>query len=111
MARSANSATSRPRRPAGRYPCDVPRGRRGDGVDGLRAYLDAQRQREFVDNLCRKLLAYALGRSLLPSDDDTSNRCARGWRPTAIASAAWSRSIVTSPQFLNRRVDSELAEK
>ena len=35
------------------------------------AYLRASRQGEFVENLCRKLLAYALGRSLLPSDDST----------------------------------------
>src|SRR5262249_25753495 len=48
-----------------------PRGRAGTGVDGLRAYLREHRQDEFVENLCRKLLAYALGRSLLPSDDDT----------------------------------------
>src|SRR6185312_3900324 len=48
-----------------------PGGGEGIGVDGLRAYLGAHRRGEFVENLCRKLLAYALGRSLLPSDDDT----------------------------------------
>ena len=36
----------------------------------MRAYLRERRQDEFVDNLCRKFLAYALGRTLLPSDDD-----------------------------------------
>ena len=48
-----------------------PGGGEGAGVDGLRAYLESQRRDEFVENLCRKLLAYALGRSLIPSDDET----------------------------------------
>ena len=62
----------RPRRPARRHPRDVPRRRRGDR---RRRAARLPRRRtggdEFVDNLCRKLLAYALGRSLLPSDDET----------------------------------------
>ena len=51
-----------------------------------------ERQDDFVDNLCRKLLAYALGRSLLPSDEPLARRDAQasGGR-AAIASAAWSR--------------------
>src|SRR5439155_12011970 len=47
-----------------------PGGSEGAGPDGLRTYLRQYRQDEFVDNLCRKLLAYALGRTLLPGDDD-----------------------------------------
>ena len=65
------------------------------------------RREEFVENLCRKLLAYALGRSLLPSDDDTissmrSRLAADGYRFGSMV-----ESIVTSPQFLNKRVDGE----
>src|SRR5262249_4785629 len=48
-----------------------PQGGEGAGVEGLRDYLRASRQGDFVENLCRKLLAYALGRSLLPSDGAT----------------------------------------
>ena len=47
-----------------------PGGGEGTGIDGLLTYLKARRQDEFVDNLCRKLLAYALGRTLLASDDE-----------------------------------------
>ena len=49
-----------------------PGGGEGDGHRGA-AWLTSTSSRgeEFVDNLCRKLLAYGLGRSLLPSDDDT----------------------------------------
>src|SRR5205823_7548549 len=37
------------------------------GLAGLRDYLRDRRQDDFVDNLCKKLLVYALGRSLLLS--------------------------------------------
>ena len=37
----------------------------------MRTYLGTVRRDDFVDNLCRKLLAYGLGRSLIPSDDAT----------------------------------------
>ena len=60
---------------------------------GLRAYIREQRQDDFVDNLWRKLLAYALGRSLHAvgrADDRRDAREAR--RATAIASTAWSRA-------------------
>ena len=87
-----------------------PGGGEAEGVDGLRAYLDGRRGDEFVDNLCRKLLAYALGRSLQPSDDETIE----GMR-TRLAGGGnrfgnLVESIVTSPQFLNRRVESDTAE-
>ena len=48
-----------------------PGGFEGAGVAGLRAYLESERREEFAENLCRKLLAYALGRTLIPSDDAT----------------------------------------
>ena len=38
-----------------------PGGSEGAGFDGLRKYIREQRQDDFVDNLCGKLLAYALG--------------------------------------------------
>src|SRR5262249_30976374 len=46
-----------------------PGGIEGNGVDGLRAYLAEHRQTDFVNNLCRKLLSYALGRRLIVSDE------------------------------------------
>lgn len=44
-------------------------GGEGEGVAGLAAYIRKHRQQDFVENLCRKLLAFALNRSLLPSDE------------------------------------------
>jgi hypothetical protein len=75
-----------------------PDGRERDGLDGLRAYLREKRQDDFVDNFARKLLAYALGRGLLPSDRGTIDEMkARGRFGDVV------EVVVTSPQFRNRR--------
>ena len=93
----------------GGHPVDtratLPGGFDGEGVDGLRAYLNGRRRPEFIDNLCGKLLAYGLGRGLKPSDDATleamhARLSADGHRFGGLVEA-----IVTSPQFLNKRVD------
>jgi len=89
---------------------NFPGGGEGTGLEGLRDYLNEYRQEEFLDNLCRKLLAYGLGRTLLLSDDVTIDNmraqlAADGYRFNRLVQA-----IVTSPQFLTRRVPSgELA--
>ena len=80
-----------------------PDGSTRSGLDGLRQYLDEKRREEFVDNLCRKLFAYALGRSLSLADRVTIDRmktrlAADGYRFERLV-----ESIVTSPQFLNKR--------
>ena len=80
-----------------------PRGGEGAGVEGLRTYLRASRQGEFVENLCRKLLAYALGRSLLPSDDDTIEDMRERLAADGHRFGRLVESIVTSPQFRNKR--------
>jgi mono/diheme cytochrome c family protein len=80
-----------------------PDGSQGTGLAGLRRYLSDKRQDEFVDNLCRKLLAYALGRTLLLSDKETlenirSRLAADDYRFEILVEA-----IVSSKQFLNKR--------
>ena len=81
-----------------------PGGSEGTGVEGVRAYIREHRQHQFLDGFGRKLLAYALNRSVLFSDDPLLERMqtrlsARGYRFSALVEA-----IVTSPQFLRRRV-------
>ena len=88
-----------------------PGGRQGMGLDGLRDYLKAHRQDEFLDNLCRKMLSYALGRTLLLSDDVTIDNmraqlAANGYRFSSVI-----ETIVASPQFLMRRVPVDLATR
>ena len=87
-----------------------PGGGEGTGLDGLRAYVVERRGAEFIDNLCRKLLAYALGRSLLPSDDETIDSMRKRLAADGDRFGSLVESIVTSPQFRNRRVDIAQAE-
>jgi hypothetical protein len=80
-----------------------PDGTEGDGLEGLRHYLSQKRQADFLDNLCRKLLAYALGRGLLPSDDAMLKMMRERLVSNGYRFDTLIESIVTSPQFLNRR--------
>ena len=82
-----------------------PGGAEGVGVDGLRAYLDAHRKAEFIDNLCRKLLAYALGRTLIPSDDEVLDAMRTRLSSEGGRFSLLIETIVTSSQFRNRRVE------
>lgn len=82
------------------YPGDV----EGDGLTGLKAFIREHRQAEFTQNLARKMVAYALNRSLQLSDEsliaDIEARLVRqDYRFSALID-----SIVQSPQFLNKQV-------
>jgi hypothetical protein len=87
-----------------------PRGGEGTGVEGLRAYLLARRHDDFIDNLCRKLLAYGLGRSLIPSDDSTVEEMRRKLDTNGGRFSTLVDVIVQSPQFRNKRIESDKAE-
>lgn len=86
-----------------------PGGSSGTGLEGLRTYLRENRQEEFLDNLCRKLLAYGLGRGLLLSDDSTLREMRAKLTADHHRFASLVESIVTSPQFLTKRGQDDLA--
>jgi hypothetical protein len=98
----------------GGRPVDVratfPRGGEGEGVEGLRGYLGAQRREEFRENLCRKLLAYALGRSLISSDDATIEAMRKNLDVDGGRFGSLVETIVSSPQFRNKRIDGDKPE-
>jgi hypothetical protein len=80
-----------------------PGGSQGTGLAGLQSYIRANREKDYLDNLSRKMLVYALGRSLLLSDEPLIQRmnarlAANGYRFSALV-----ETIVTSPQFLKKR--------
>jgi hypothetical protein len=88
-----------------------PNGQKGTGFEGVQSYIRQYRQKDFIDNMCRKLLAYALNRSLLLSDDLMIERMTRDLRADNFRFSTLVLDIVTSPQFLNRRVLDSQKEK
>ena len=80
-----------------------PSGSEGSGLAGLQNYLRTEREQEFLENLCRKLLSYALGRTLLPSDDSTVAAMRRRLAGDGNRLSGLLEEIVTSRQFLNKR--------
>ncbi|HKQ36780.1 MAG TPA: DUF1592 domain-containing protein [Verrucomicrobiae bacterium] len=86
-----------------------PGGSEGAGVEGLRNYLKDHRQDEFLDNFCRKMLSYALGRTLLLSDDVTIDNMRASLAANGYRFSSLIETIVRSPQFLMRRVPDDFA--
>jgi Protein of unknown function (DUF1592)/Protein of unknown function (DUF1588)/Protein of unknown function (DUF1587)/Protein of unknown function (DUF1585)/Protein of unknown function (DUF1595) len=81
----------------------LPGGVEAEGLDGVINYIREHRQNDFIDNLCRKMMVYALGRSIILSDEPvieaTRNKmAANGYRFNTLI-----ESIVTSSQFLTKR--------
>lgn len=87
---------------------EFPGGSEGVGLNGLRDYLRIHRQDDFLDNLCRKLLAYALGRTLLISDDAAIREMRTKLAANGNRFSSLIESIVASPQFLNKRAEDNL---
>jgi hypothetical protein len=75
----------------------------GLGVEGLRTHLRTHRQDDFLDNLCRKLLSYALGRGLLLSDEPTVAQMRAGLAGEGHRFGVLVDNIVKSPQFRTKR--------
>ena len=73
------------------------------GVQGLQEYIRLERQDDFVDNFCRKLLTYSLGRSLIPSDDLLIEEMKQNLVENDHRFSSLVDTIVTSPQFLTKR--------
>jgi len=86
-----------------------PGGFEGNGVTGLQTFIREHRQTNFVENLSRKLLAYALNRSLQLSDESLVDKMKTALASDGYRFRAMVEQIVTSPQFLNKRAP-ELAE-
>jgi len=80
-----------------------PDGTSGNGLDGLRAFMRAKGQSKFVDNLCRQLLVYALGRSLLLSDEPLLAEMRKNLSTRGFKFGNLVQSIVTSRQFLTKQ--------
>jgi hypothetical protein len=80
-----------------------PDGTSGNGLEGLRAVMRAKGQGKFVDNLCRQLLVYGLGRSLLLSDEPLLAEMRKNLSTRGFKFGNLVQSIVTSRQFLTKQ--------
>ncbi len=83
----------------------------GNGLEGLRRYIRDRRQNDFVNNVCGKLLACALGRSLINSDESLLQEMRSKLAANDGRLGAAIEAVVTSRQFLNKRGREDLAEK
>jgi hypothetical protein len=79
-----------------------PGGASGVGFTGVQAFIREHRQKDFVDGLARKLVVYALNRSLQLSDEPLIERMKA---TKEIRFDRMIEMIVTSPQFLNKRIE------
>jgi hypothetical protein len=70
-----------------------------EGINGLRDYLLTKRRDVFVRQFSRKLLGYALGRSVQLSDEPLLNDVSEQFRKTGYRVGPLVQSIVLSPQF------------
>jgi hypothetical protein len=80
-----------------------PGGSEGSGVEGLRDYVRDERQDDFLDNLCRKLLSYGLGRTLIPSDDRALQAMRANLEANDHKFSGLVETIITGRQFLTKR--------
>jgi len=82
---------------------EFPGGARGTGLEGVLDYIRDHREKDFVDNLSRKLLVYSLDRSLMLSDEPLVEKMEKNLVARKYQFDSLIETIVTSPQFLDRR--------
>lgn len=87
-----------------------PGGEEGSGLEGLRRYLREHRQQEFLENLCRKLLSFGLGRTLMLSDEPLLAKMQSKLEADGFRFSSLIESIVTSRQFLEKRGGEQLVK-
>jgi hypothetical protein len=80
-----------------------PNGSAVSGLPGLRDYIRTEREDDFLDNLCRKMLAYALGRTLILSDEPLIDTMREKLAESDYRFGSLIETIVSSRQFRTRR--------
>jgi hypothetical protein len=86
---------------------ELPDGIQFQGLDGLRNYLLIDRKIQFLQNFCEKLLGYALGRSVILSDQPLVEKMVSELEKTNYRFSSAIECIITSRQFqYHRGVDS-----
>ena len=73
------------------------------GVDGLIRYVKQHRQDDFAKTFCRKLLGYALGRSVVLSDKSLLDQMERTLQENEYRIVPLLKTVVLSQQFRRQR--------
>ncbi len=73
------------------------------GLEGLQVYIRARREKDFLNNLSEKLLAYGLERSRMLSDEPLLETMRANLASSGYKFSAMVEALVTSPQFLTKR--------
>ena len=82
---------------------EFPGGSMCEGLDGLVQYIREHRENDFLDNFCRKLLVYSLGRALILGDEPLIREMRAKLAADNYRFRSLITTIVTSQQFLNTR--------
>ena len=69
------------------------------GVEGLREYLATNRREDFLRTFCKRLLGYALGRSVQLSDKPLIDEMVKQLNAHELRFSVAVETIVLSPQF------------
>jgi hypothetical protein len=80
----------------------MPGAKDAEGIAGLIDYVEKHRKEEFERNLCRKFLGYALGRSVVLSDEPLLQEMRKKLRAERRFSVLFE-TVVLSPQFRRQR--------
>lgn len=82
---------------------EFPGGKQGDGLESLVDYIKNNREKDFLNNLCRKFLVYSLGRGLELSDEPLLDEMRSKLAANGNRFSALIESVVLSPQFRKQR--------
>ena len=77
----------------------LPDSTRISGLEDLKAYVLKHKKNEFAENIVRRVLAYALGRSLEFSDDQTVQALTKQFRANDYKLASLVEEIVLCDLF------------
>jgi hypothetical protein len=88
-----------------------PGGAQGSGFEGVQAFIKEHRQNDFLDNLSRKMLAYALNRSLILSDEPFVEQVHKEMAAKDYRFDTLIEAIVTSPQFTSKRSPDSIKQR
>jgi hypothetical protein len=81
----------------------MPDGREARGVSGLIEYVEQRRKADFVRTLCRRFLGYALGRSVILSDQPLLDEMQLALEQNGYRFSVLFETVVRSPQFRTQR--------